>query len=440
MTPEWDRLTAALRVLDEGGHAYALVGEDPSTLVREVSGDVDVVVGLHTIRGIDRVASEIGTCIHAALVQCLRHEQAAYYYVFCWSEGETVHYLRLDFCHEYLRDARPLMTGDELLDGRTRDPGSGLYLPAPGKKLLYYLLKKTDKGAVNKDQFGYLTRCLAECDRDMLPEFSRFWPSHKARRIMEVLKQDDVEAFQSMVPDLQRALKGRRRRTPASYAGELSRVIHRILGPTGVWIAVYGPDGCGKSSVIRALKPSLLPAFRRTAESHFRPYVGYPERADGVTVPDPHGQRMRRPLTSMIKLFYYANDYILGYLLRVFPALVRSTFVVFDRYYDDLLVDRRRYCYGGPEWLLKAVRPLIPKPHLVFCLDAPAEVLQSRKQEVPIEETVRQREAYRELVLGLSNGHVIDASKPLQNVVRDVQRIVLDYMAERTKCRMKRHG
>ena len=38
----------------------------------------------------------------------------------------------------------------------------------------------------------------------------------------------------------------------------------------------------------------------------------------------------------------------------------------------------------------------------------------------------------------IKNGHVVDASQPLDDVVKDVQGIVLEYMAERTRRRMRR--
>ena len=63
-------------------------------------------------------------------------------------------------------------------------------------------------------------------------------------------------------------------------------------------------------------------------------------------------------------------------------------------------------------------------------------VLQSRKQEVSREETARQREAYLELARTLPNAHVVDASRPLEEVVAEVERLVLDYMAERTARRL----
>jgi thymidylate kinase len=73
---------------------------------------------------------------------------------------------------------------------------------------------------------------------------------------------------------------------------------------------------------------------------------------------------------------------------------------------------------------------------LVILLDAPPGVIQARKQEVSPEETARQLEAYLRLVEKMPNGHVVDASKPLSEVVTEIEGIVLDYMSASTARRL----
>jgi thymidylate kinase len=139
--------------------------------------------------------------------------------------------------------------------------------------------------------------------------------------------------------------------------------------------------------------------------------------------------------------FKWANYTLSGYVADIYPRLIRSTLVLLDRDYHDLLVDPKRYRYGGPAWLARAVGWFIPRPQLVILLDAPPEVLHSRRRELPVEETTRQREAYLELTRNLPNGYVVDASKPLDEVVGGVEQIILDYMAERiarrSNCNLK---
>jgi thymidylate kinase len=146
---------------------------------------------------------------------------------------------------------------------------------------------------------------------------------------------------------------------------------------------------------------------------------------------------------SLLKAVYWLADYSLGYWARVFPDLVRAKFVVFDRYLVDTIVDPKRYRYGGPSWVLRLVWRLVPKPDLVILLDAPAEIFHARKQEVPIEETMRQQAAYRALVSRLPTGHVVDGAQEPAKVAADVVEIVVETMARRTGKRLglgSRHG
>ncbi len=74
-------------------------------------------------------------------------------------------------------------------------------------------------------------------------------------------------------------------------------------------------------------------------------------------------------------------------------------------------------------------------PELVFLLDAPAELLHARKPEMTIEETRRQREAYRELVMRLPQGRIVDATRPLEEVTRSVLKEVLLHLEQRQRRR-----
>jgi serine O-acetyltransferase len=76
-----------------------------------------------------------------------------------------------------------------------------------------------------------------------------------------------------------------------------------------------------------------------------------------------------------------------------------------------------------------------PGPDFWILLDAPAEVLQARKQEVPVEESGRQRQAYLELADHLRNAAVIDASQPLERVAADAGSAILRWMEGRLEFR-----
>jgi thymidylate kinase len=100
--------------------------------------------------------------------------------------------------------------------------------------------------------------------------------------------------------------------------------------------------------------------------------------------------------------------------------------LICDRYYHDLLVDPKRYRYGGPAWAAELVGKLMPQPKLWILLDAPAEVLQARKQEVTLEESARQRQEYLDFVRKQRNHLVVDASKSLDRVITEIAKALME--------------
>ncbi len=206
--------------------------------------------------------------------------------------------------------------------------------------------------------------------------------------------------------------------------------VKRVWRPDGLNVVLLGPDGAGKSSVIDALGPRLLGVFARTTCSGFAPPLRRLLRRGNRPTNQPHALPSRSFLTSVVRAAYWFVYYTFGYVkLRL--ALARSTLVLNDRHFVDILVDRKRYRYGGPSWLMRLIWRLIPKPDLIILLDAPPEVLQARKQEVSFEETARQRNAYLSLARTLENGHVVDASRALERVAGDVSDIILRHLTVR---------
>jgi thymidylate kinase len=221
------------------------------------------------------------------------------------------------------------------------------------------------------------------------------------------------------------------------------RKTRRFLRPTGLMVAVLGPDGSGKSSVLSQCSKDLLPAFRRVQVFHLRPRLGGTDSPGSTPNTNPHGQPPRGVITSTAKLAFLWADYTLGYWFKVRPQLVRSTLVLFDRYYHDLLVDPRRYRFASPMWLARWVGHLIPKPDLWLLLDAPPEVLHQRKTEVSFAETARQLKAYRELAGTLPDFTLVDAADSIEEVAMKCNSSVMQRMARRLEpdgvCRRESH-
>lgn len=221
-------------------------------------------------------------------------------------------------------------------------------------------------------------------------------------------------------------------RQPVMEPGSLRAQVRQWFRPSlGLHIVFLGPDGVGKSTVISEIGARLAAEFRGVERASFvrTPWARHPPAPGALD--DPHGLPTRSLIASLLKAAFWITYYSVGCIILIVPRLRRSTLILHDRYLVDVLVDPRRYRYGGPRWITSLAWRLARKPDLVILLDAPPEMIYGRKAELPLTEIARQRHAYLELIAQLSNGYTVDAAQPLLAVVADVERLVRVYMTKR---------
>ncbi len=270
-----------------------------------------------------------------------------------------------------------------------------------------------------------------------------------AGEMVELILRQEWSELERRAPRLRRALVKRRLlrhpfQTLASLWDDSLRFFKRLAAPAGLMVAVLGADGSGKSTVAREVVQALQNTFKpgKMLEVHWKPVVFFSSRRRPTGQPNlnPHGHAPRGRVASLLYLLGHWLEFLLGAQFLFRPVLFRNGLVLVDRYHYDFLVDPRRYRLQVPRWLVKGLFWCIRKPDLVFLLDAPPEILQSRKQEVPPAETARQVAAYRELVRGLPQGRILDASEPIDRVAKAMTGCILDHLRQRAQRRRGQPG
>lgn len=228
----------------------------------------------------------------------------------------------------------------------------------------------------------------------------------------------------------------------ATLRGRLTSVrdrLRRLFDRPGVFIAVTGTDGSGKSTLIDAIRRPLRDALRsEVRREHLRPnllpsiarLLGRPVENGPAT--NPHGSRPSGPLGSLMRLAYYTLDYVFGYWLKVYPALVRwPCLYVFDRYFYDYCLDPRRGRIVLPQWILRLFSLLVPRPDLVLCLGGRPEAIHRRKTELPLAEVERQVTWLRRFCDRALRAVWIDTAEPVETAVDQALRAVTAMMTTR---------
>ncbi len=434
-----DLLLRVLAAFEGARVAYVVVG-NPRGLPDRIEGDVDVVVPHGDYERLLHDPSAWGET-SALVVQALTHERNATFFVLAEGEVGTdcsraAAYLRVDICSDYRRRGRVLLRAEDLLRDRRRfqgDRGPTFWIPAPAIAFCYYLAKKIDKGSLAQGHGDYLSGLWRADPGGVEGAVERLIGRDEGAVVVRAAERGEWADVRGRLSTLRRTLHRRFPTAPSDWAQDQLRKARRARAPTGLVVALYGPDGAGKSSVLERVTTRVAPAFRRVRRFHLRPHFG---RSDESAPPvnEPHSQRPRSGFMSLVKLLVWWVDYVAGYAFLIAPIRARSGLVVFDRYFHDVLVDPVRYRYGGSPLLARVVGRFVPAPDLTVLLDAPVEVLLERKREITEAEVARQRDAFVAMVSAMRDGQVVDASRPLDEVSASVERAIL----ERLRCRTVR--
>lgn len=193
-------------------------------------------------------------------------------------------------------------------------------------------------------------------------------------------------------------------------------------GPPGFVLSVAGPDGVGKSTLIDALVEGELKNHRimRIRNVGILPRRTIP----GAPVTEPHKDPVYSMALSFAKLAYVFIDYLGGWFLRLRPFVRGGGWVVLERGWWDMAVDPTRYRLKVPDRLMFGLGRLLPKPDVLFVLEAPADVVLERKQELSLPELRRQMNVWRELLPSAQKRVLIDASLPASEVLAAAQRSI----------------
>lgn len=193
-----------------------------------------------------------------------------------------------------------------------------------------------------------------------------------------------------------------------------------------IMVALFGPDGSGKSTVADVLEKHWKNAGVNTLRMHWRPgLLPYRSRIracdskEGFT--DPCKTKLRRGLKAWLIFLYVVVDFLLGHIFIIRPKLKGGTIVIYERYYYDILMDQKRYGLSIPASVSRGIAStLIPVPDVIILLDAPAEVLYARKQELPCAEIEHQRKQMKKTLCRFDNCHIVNVELDAPNKVAEI--------------------
>jgi hypothetical protein len=276
------------------------------------------------------------------------------------------------------------------------------------------------------------------------PEISRnlsfFFGDSLSNELQEAVRNQDLPGPWSLAPALRKACLARSLRLkrwpslPSAATRWLRQSWHRRFGgrPLVPILAVVGPDGAGKSSVLAAVTaklPQYFP-FWSVANRHWRPEL-LPNIGVIAGKPQPEKDQPVLPRRTsgrfyVLRLAYYAGDFLLGYFFKDRPVRSGLTPVLYDRCFWDMYVDPLRFGLRSNSGMLTLGR-ILPGPDVIVCLEVDPHLARERKGELSDADVERQNKAWRDLAGKINTPlHTLDAREPIET---NADAIVAFYMA-----------
>ena len=201
----------------------------------------------------------------------------------------------------------------------------------------------------------------------------------------------------------------------------------------GLLITFCGLDGCGKTTMIRALQHDLechgtnveltkQPTDAMRQSHIFRTYMDAED----------HSAYSYRSLSLMA-----AADRVQHCNHVVLPTLDRGKVLISDRYIYSCLANLRARGYTEDQWIYDIVSREIPKPDLAFFLDVPVDVavqrIRARPEEhdryIDMELQYRLKEEYKKICAD-NGGILLSSDSDWKETFDKVLFYVNNYMEE----------
>ncbi|MFQ5469472.1 MAG: glycosyltransferase [Gammaproteobacteria bacterium] len=442
------QLGKILHELELSGSGYALIHNEDD-LCESIRSDIDIAFDRNPNIVMEPILRAMIDAGEIQVVQRLHYEVPFGYYYVLQVSGSHSEFLHLDCLYDPIGVNRYHLSTNFLLENNLK--GQYSRKVAPEKEAVYLLIKRAIKGDISEDKFLQIIKLCNNAMPELWANIEEWFGSKEKNTIQAVLQAGDYTQAQLLINNLGSKLEDNYRKTHIwryMFSVILSgfRKIKRFIQPTGLFVVILGPDGCGKSTVTNTVLSGLERAFRKTWRFHWRPNLlpklSRKKLNDNIAENNdiPAESSKYTGILSLVRFLYYLLDFILGYWLVIYPRKAQTTLVIGERYFPDVLVHPARYGFSVPQWLMRLASKLVPSPDLIILLKGDPAAIYSRKPELPIDVIATQNDMYEKEINNWGKSVVVNVDKGAESVCENVSNQILNVSSSRTMQRLDKYN
>lgn len=352
------------------------------------------------------------------IVQLIKHNNFGHHIFFINISKGKIFSFNFDIYENILFKNKILFTSKFLLNSRIKN--KKFFSLSNESQFIYYLVKILLKENFSNLNLNYLKEFLSKNNKNIASLFP-----NSSKLIYKSIINIDSNFFYRNKFILSKELKSNLPFFKKYYYYKIGIFFERIFNPNGLIIALIGPDGVGKSTLIKKFSEQNLP-FRNFYYYHLSPRVNY-----NPFVLSSFRMIRKEPYNiflSLLKLVYFVFEYFLHYP-KILILKIKSSLIIFDRYYYDLLVDSSRLRIKQ-NIVINFLLKIIPKPDIVFTVLANPILINHRKNENSLSITKNLVDKYSKNS-ELFNFHIILNDKNIDLSIKDFNLVIYDKLIKK---------
>jgi hypothetical protein len=433
-------LAALIQALDEEGLRPCILRNYEGFPNENIGGDVDFLIrpsdlprAMRALRSIESVR----------IVGYAEHPHVASVFLAGTSSTPGSRSLQVDFFGSLGFKGLPYLPVDAVLQAAiTRRAGNlNFFVPSPVHEAIISLLTSLLISAWLKEKYFPKVQGTFTSDRlEVIAALSPQFDLRVSTRLVDLVIEGDHRKVLDCVGSLRASLLMRSLlhmpyRSISAIARNYTMEFSALYLPESLeTVCILGTEGSGKKRLIESLMPILQSSAKVVEKRPVKSRLTF-GRAPGKMAEsaDPHAQVLSGSLVSMANVVLWLLEEWVSQFLRTKNLLLR----ICGGYYHELLIDPKRYRYGGPMWFARLIGKFIPSPDLWILLDPSTESFRSRGPDPTSPEALMQIEAYRAFVKTRKRYVILDASQPADRVTESAYAAIIDTLAQRADRRLK---